>query len=232
MAVCAHLKNRNIRVSKWCEYPRGYIELIQFGEQDDSSTIELVYISNKWYECLKYNFFATTENIESETEDWRSTWEEVERLEKIENRLENGESVDSDAEEVESEEVGIALNGCYGGFELSEWARDKLKHRAREDGYIPKLERTDPELIQLIETHGSKVNGPFSSLRVEYMPKDYAKKKCYTIEEYDGTESLVLQYDKYNVTRVREILYNEELTEKAIIRRLKQMVKPSEEDRE
>jgi len=62
------------------------------------------------------------------------------------------------------------------------------------------------------------------------MPKDYAKKKCYTIEEYDGAETLVLLKEKYNVTRVREILYIEELTEKAIIRRLKQMVKSSEED--
>lgn len=230
MAVCAHIKKRNIRVSEWREYPRGYHELVLFGEGGDSTTIELIYICNKWYECLKYNFFAAPENIEGGTDDWRNTWEEFERLEEIEKRLENGESVDSDAEEVESEEVGIVVNGCYGGFELSEWARDQFKDRAREDGYIPEPERTDPRLIQLVETHGSKVNGPCSSLRVEYMPKDYAKKKCYTIKEYDGAESLVLQYDKYKVVRVREILYNEELTEKAIIRRLKQMVKPSEDD--
>ena len=230
MAVCAHIKKRKIRVSEWREYPRGYHELIELGEEDDTTSIELVYIANKWYECLKYNFFAAPENIEGGTDDWRNTWEEFERLEEIEKRLENGESVDSDAEEVESEEVGIVVNGCYGGFELSEWARDQFKDRAREDGYIPEPERTDPRLIQLVETHGSKVNGPCSSLRVEYMPKEYAKKKCYTIKEYDGAESLVLLKEKYNVTRVREILYNEELTEKAIIRRLKQIVKSSEED--
>ena len=228
MAVCAHIKKRKIRVSERCK--EGYRELTIFGEGEDSTTIELVYISNKWYDCLKYNFFAATENIEGGTEDWRKTWEEVERLEEIERRLDNGESVDSESEDSESEEVGIVVNGCYGGFGLSEWARDQFKDRAREDGYIPEPERTDPRLIQLVETHGSKVNGPCSWLRVEYMPKDYAKKKCYTIKEYDGAESLVLLKEKYNVTRVREILYNEELTEKAIIRRLKQIVKPSEED--
>mgnify|MGYP005729745825 CR=1 FL=1 len=230
MAVCAHIKKRKIRVSEWREYPRGYHELVLFGEGGDSTTIELIYICNKWYECLKYNFFAAPENIEGGTEEWRKTWEEFERLEEIEKRLENGESVDSVTEEVESEEVGIVVNGCYGGFELSEWARDQFKDRAREDGYIPEPERTDPRLIQLVETHGSKVNGPCSSLRVEYMPKDYAKKKCYTIKEYDGAESLVLQYDKYKVVRMTEIIYNKKLSDEVRIKRLKQFIENFEED--
>tara|TARA_B100001059_G_scaffold235874_1_gene283440 strand:- start:2157 stop:3080 length:924 start_codon:yes stop_codon:yes gene_type:complete len=224
MAVCAHIKKRNIRVSEWREYPRGYHEVVLFGERGDSTSIELVYIANKWYECLKYNFFAATENIEGGTEDWRKTWEEFERLEEIEKRLENGESVDSDTEEVESEEVGIVVNGCYGGFELSEWARDQFKDRAREDGYIPEPERTDPRLIQLVETHGSKVNGPCSSLRVEYMPKDYAKKKCYTIKEYDGAESLVLQYDKYKVVRMTEIINSTNVADNEKIVQLKKII--------
>ena len=224
MAVCAHIKKRTIRVSEWREYPRGYHELVLFGERGDSTTIELIYICNKWYECLKYNFFAAPENIEGGTDDWRNTWEEFERLEEIEKRLENGESVDSDAEEVESEEVGIVVNGCYGGFELSEWARDQFKDRAREDGYIPEPERTDPRLIQLVETHGSKVNGPCSSLRVEYMPKDYAKKKCYTIKEYDGAESLVLQYDKYKVVRMTEIINSTNVADNEKIVQLKKII--------
>ena len=99
MAVCAHIKIRNIRVSEWCEYPRGYIELIQFGQEDDSTTIELVYISNKWYECLKYNFFAIRTYIKGGTEEWRRTWEEIERLEEIEKRLENGESETEEEED-------------------------------------------------------------------------------------------------------------------------------------
>ena len=230
MAVCAHIKKRKIRVSEWREYPRGYHELVLFGEGGDSTTIELIYICNKWYVCLKYNFFAAPENIEGGTEEWRKTWEEFERLEEIEKRLENGESVDSVTEEVESEEVGIVVNGCYGGFELSEWARDQFKDRAREDGYIPEPERTDPRLIQLVETHGSKVNGPCSSLRVEYMPKDYAKNKCYTIKEYDGAESLVLQYDKYKVVRMTEIIYNKKLSDEVRIKRLKQFIENFEED--
>ena len=219
MAVCAHIKKRNIRVSEYID--ETYRELVLFGEGGDSTTIELIYICNKWYECLKYNFFAAPENIEGGTEDWRKTWEEFERLEEIEKRLENGES---DTEEVESEEVGIVVNGCYGGFELSEWARDQFKDRAREDGYIPEPERTDPRLIQLVETHGSKVNGPLSSLRVEYMPKDYAKKKCYTIEEYDGTESLVLQYDKYNVVRMTEIINSTNVADNEKIVQLKKII--------
>ena len=230
MAVCAHIKKRKIRVSEWREYPRGYHELIELGEEDDTTSIELVYIANKWYECLKYNFFAAPENIECGTEQWRKTWEEFERLEEIEKRLENGESVDSETEDSESEEVGIVVNGCYGGFGLSEWARHQFKDRAREDGYIPDPERTDPKLVQMVETHGNKVNGPYSSLRVEYMPKDYAKKKCYTIEEYDGTESLVLQYDKYKGVRMKEIIYNEKLSDEVRIKRLKQFIENFKED--
>ena len=44
------------------------------------------------------------------------------------------------------------------------------------------------------------------------MPEEYYKYDCYTIDEYDGGESLVLQHEKYMLLKIKEILYNEQLS--------------------
>ena len=108
----------------------------------------------------------------------------------------------------------IVLNGCYGGFGLSDaayvryaeiagltlypekindWTRYYLepKVEGQEDArrktlYDDDLERTDPVLVQVVEELGKKSWGSCAQLYIEEMPKG----THYQIHEYDGVENL------------------------------------------
>lgn len=98
----------------------------------------------------------------------------------------------------------IAYNNCFGGFGLSEEAfRElaKLKGVSLEganmhyNSFIKNGEividipadRTDVDLIKVIETLGDRANGMCAELAIEQIP-DGAE---YEITEYDGNESVV-----------------------------------------
>lgn len=79
----------------------------------------------------------------------------------------------------------VAININYGGFELSEKAIEYLgqewcqNHRASDYDT-----RTNPKLIECIETLGQEANGAYSTLVVVEIPDDVK----WHIEEYDGQE--------------------------------------------
>jgi len=105
----------------------------------------------------------------------------------------------------------IVINNCHGGFGLSdkafkmllnkkeiEWERLDgdlwishyyIKgHLNEDDYYISQYNfydnRTDSDLIEVIETLGDDANNSFSDLKIIEIPDDIE----YTIEEYDGKE--------------------------------------------
>ena len=82
----------------------------------------------------------------------------------------------------------IAINKCYGGFTLSEEAYKFLG--LEWDGYGRKYSdddlRTDPKLIECVETLGEKANGRFSYLTVIEIPDDVD----WEIDNYDGVETV------------------------------------------
>ena len=90
----------------------------------------------------------------------------------------------------------IIINACFGGFEVSEnfFKAYKIPYEKTEWGSIyPTTEidyRTDPRLIEYIETHGSEMaSGSCAHLVVEEIPKGTA----YIIDEYDGNESIMIR---------------------------------------
>lgn len=120
------------------------------------------------------------------------------------------------------ETVKIAYNACYGGFSLSHEAILKIleykglpvfpkketyglytyylapwegvKGSAERDlpyFYDRDVCRHDKDLIRVIEELGEKVNGSCAKLAIEEVPKG----TLYRIDEYDGYESVVCQYD-------------------------------------
>jgi hypothetical protein len=118
--------------------------------------------------------------------------------------------------------IGIVLNHYFGGFDISQWAREQYRDRALEGGYIPTPIRTDERLIEMLLTHGSKkVSGPLSSLGVEYILYDYYVNNCYTIDEYDGGERLTLKHDKYKVVKMTQLIYNVGISDKERMEQLK-----------
>lgn len=79
----------------------------------------------------------------------------------------------------------IVVNRCYGGFGLSVEAV-KMLNELGKDEYI---DRTDTDLIVLIEKKGSKfVSGCCADLEVVEIPNEATD---WEINEYDGSEEII-----------------------------------------
>lgn len=79
----------------------------------------------------------------------------------------------------------VVINGCYGGFGLSDKAvaeYERLSGQKLESQYS--MDRGSVWLVQVVETLGAKANGPYSALKVVEIPDDVE----WEIEEYDGSE--------------------------------------------
>lgn len=90
----------------------------------------------------------------------------------------------------------VVINSCFGGFGLSEEAKAlfiKLapNHPNYKNGvlFTYNIERHDPILIQVVEELGTKANGECAELEIVKVFGDYY------IEQYDGIETLVYDYD-------------------------------------
>ena len=88
----------------------------------------------------------------------------------------------------------VVINDCFGGFGSFSKEAIKLykelggKAEVKEECHIFAIERTDEILIQVIERLGSKANGEYSSYAIEEVPDGFD----WSIDEYDGIESLIL----------------------------------------
>lgn len=94
----------------------------------------------------------------------------------------------------------IVINTCYGGFSISKecakYMASKghikvqldLKESTFCGGYS--YDRTDPILIEAVETLGKKADGSFARLSIIEIPDDVD----YYIDDYDGMESIHEQH--------------------------------------
>ena len=81
----------------------------------------------------------------------------------------------------------VVINSCYGGFGLSNKALDMYKQLSnKSEVYAYELDRTDPILIQVVETLGAEANGHYAKLRIIEIPDDVN----WEISYYDGVESV------------------------------------------
>ena len=78
----------------------------------------------------------------------------------------------------------FVLNKCYGGFGLSDWAKEQM---GCSEPY-----RDDPEFITLVTNHGKKVSEWYAKLVVVEIPDNTTD---YEIDEYDGFESITYVVD-------------------------------------
>ena len=82
----------------------------------------------------------------------------------------------------------IVLNGCYGGFGLSETGEKLYRELGGKIIYSFQYDRNDPILIKVIKELGKKANGPYADLYIKQIDERYE----YGINNYDGLESLHL----------------------------------------
>ena len=91
----------------------------------------------------------------------------------------------------------VVINKCYGGFNLSLSAMERLAELGCEEaqeiiqskpfyGCLYKTERNDSRLIQAVEELGKHANGNFARLEVIDIPDDI----LWEINEYDGMETI------------------------------------------
>lgn len=82
----------------------------------------------------------------------------------------------------------IAVNRCYGGFNLSKEAYTELGLEWDGYGYAYNGEkmRTDGKLIAVIEKLREKASGRFANIRIVEIPDDV----LWEIDEYDGIETV------------------------------------------
>lgn len=109
----------------------------------------------------------------------------------------------------------VVYNACYGGFTMSPFALDEYNKRLLErdphaeplnDVYSPR--RDDPILNDLCKEFGRNVSGKYSNLQLKSFPIKY--KTFLKWSDYDGQESVSIDYCKYVLHHIREISEKED----------------------
>jgi hypothetical protein len=77
----------------------------------------------------------------------------------------------------------LVYNYCFGGFGLSDKARQRMKLLGSQFEFDWDIPRHDPILVQVVEELGTDANGTCSDLRIAEIDEP-----CYQIYEYDGAE--------------------------------------------
>lgn len=80
----------------------------------------------------------------------------------------------------------IVVNRRHGGYQLSKKAYDYLGIPWDEYGFEFSDDRTNPKLIEVVETLGKDANGGFANLEVVEVPDDVD----WEIHDYDGWETI------------------------------------------
>ena len=108
--------------------------------------------------------------------------------------------------------LGVAINRCYGGFNLSDKAVEELRKRISDpkiqsysfQSYNDEYRRHHPVLIEVIKELGEEANGPFSKIEIDYIEEKY--KDHYSVKEYDGMECVDIRYHNYQMDKIKEII--------------------------
>ncbi len=82
----------------------------------------------------------------------------------------------------------ICINTCFGGFGLSDEALQMLGFKTR----YPLISRTDPRLIEVVNTLGKAANGHCARLAIVDIPDEATD---WEIDEYDGSEGVIYVLD-------------------------------------
>lgn len=77
----------------------------------------------------------------------------------------------------------VIINRCYGGFGLSEKAKQML---GIEYDFELEQDRTNPKLVEVVEKLGEVANAKYAELKVVEVPDDVK----WRIEDYDGMETI------------------------------------------
>jgi len=99
----------------------------------------------------------------------------------------------------------VIYNDCHGGFDLSEQGMTEYNHRTSQLIYPDGISRDDPVLLHMVETMDPAViNSKHSRLTIKEFP--IAFRNFLVWSEYDGKESVRVDYHAYIVHTVKSVL--------------------------
>lgn len=139
----------------------------------------------------------------------------------------------------EKGEVGIVLNKSNGGFELTDYAREKLgidpdegitrsnSYNSELSDYEPdQIDRFNPALVKLVEdeNENGNISGDYSNLVVEYIPYEYYQPYVYDSEFFGDFFELSKNCDGYEDIR----LFTVEMNIAKLLQKIRDMVNSDE----
>ena len=82
-------------------------------------------------------------------------------------------------------------------------------------------------MIEICKEYGDEVNSRYSKIYFEYIAKEY--ENFYTIEEepYNHSEIVVIDYRKYEVNKINEIVYKTDIDNDIKIKAIKEIGRAS-----
>jgi hypothetical protein len=117
----------------------------------------------------------------------------------------NMEQIEQTEQTEQTEQIKVLYNDCYGGWSLSDKAKELYKIRKLNIDNSNKLpyltRRSDPILIQIFDELGNEFDGKYSRTNVDKIDKKY--EYYYDIEEYDGKENVIIDYKKYELDKIK-----------------------------
>jgi hypothetical protein len=128
------------------------------------------------------------------------------------------------------EEISVLYNNCYGGYIISNKVLKIYNKKMKEinPDFIPIVDSTNlfyqrhnPVVVQIYNEIGKEFNESFTDVKIKKIPKIY--ENHYIINDYNGLEKVEIQYDKYKLDKVKEIL-NEDKTDKEKIEAIESLL--------
>ena len=98
----------------------------------------------------------------------------------------------------------MVINQCYGGFNVSQKVFEYLD-KVRAPKHIDELylddNRSDPYLVEAVETLGEEANGRNSKLAIVEWPDNIP----YKVTEYDGWEEVTIHITEFMRKHIKEL---------------------------
>lgn len=118
---------------------------------------------------------------------------------------ESNEKDDAGSEESISPDnkLDVLINTSYGGYQPSKQALELYKVYTGND--YKTYNRTDLDMVRIYKELGKEeFDSSVSSTEIETIHKKY--EEFYELDEYDGKETLKINYDEYKLHKLRDAL--------------------------
>lgn len=103
----------------------------------------------------------------------------------------------------------VMVNRRHGGFSYSDEAMAEY-HKIKPGVEMHEIERHDEVMVDIVKRMGEKAWGISCKICFETINEVY--RDHYRVDGYDGFESVQIEYTRYMIDRIRDIMDNRDFT--------------------